>query len=293
MMSRLGIAMMWLLHFLPLRGLRWLGIGLGLLLYAFVWGRRRVVITNFKICFPQWSRQQNRQCARQHFIYFAQAWLDRSWLWFGTPELISQRVELKGAQELIQNIQPTVVFAPHFVGLDVGWTALCMHLKQPMRTIYTPQANAVVDAWITKGRQRFGDVHLFLRKEGAQAIVSQLRKNGLLYLLPDMNYAQDESIFVPFYGVMAATVPSLSRFAKLGKAQVVPVVSRMTNRGYVVRVLPAWINYPTDDVLADTQLMNERLQTWIDDMPAQYFWVHQRFKSRPEGDPSLYGGKRL
>ncbi|MSQ57141.1 MAG: lipid A biosynthesis acyltransferase [Limnohabitans sp.] len=293
MISRLGVAWMWLLHFLPLRVLRFLGAVLGLLLYAVVWGRRRVVTTNLKICFPQWNQQQNRQCARQHFIYFAQAWLDRSWLWIGSPELIRQRVELNGAQELIQNIQPTVVFAPHFVGLDVGWMALCMNQKQPMYTIYTPQADAVVDAWITQGRQRFGDVHLFSRKEGAQAIVSQLRKNGLLYLLPDMNYAQDESIFVPFYGVMAATVPSLSRFAKLGRALVVPVVSRMTDRGYVVQVLPAWLNYPTDDVHADTQLMNERLQAWIDDMPAQYFWVHQRFKSRPEGETSLYGGKRL
>jgi KDO2-lipid IV(A) lauroyltransferase len=103
-----------------------------------------------------------------------------------------------------------------------------------------------------------------------------------------MNYGESESIFVPFYGVPAATVPSLSRFAKLGRARVMPVLTRMTDTGYEVEVLPAWGDFPSDDAQADTALMNARLQTWIDDQPAQYFWVHKRFKTRPDGEPSLY-----
>src|SRR5690606_29258336 len=115
-----------------------------------------------------------------------------------------------------------------------------------------------------------------------------LRKGGLLYLLPDMDFGRDQTIFVPFYGVQAATVPSLSRFARLGKAKVVPVVAKLTPGGYEIRVLPAWQNFPTDDVEADTALMNERLQGYIDTMPSQYYWVHRRFKTRPEGEPPIY-----
>jgi KDO2-lipid IV(A) lauroyltransferase len=103
-----------------------------------------------------------------------------------------------------------------------------------------------------------------------------------------MNFGASESIFVPFYGVDAATVPSLSRFSALGRARVVPVVTRMTDKGYAVEILPAWTDFPSQDMHADTALMNMRLQSYIDAMPSQYFWVHKRFKTRPEGAPSVY-----
>jgi Kdo2-lipid IVA lauroyltransferase/acyltransferase len=103
-----------------------------------------------------------------------------------------------------------------------------------------------------------------------------------------MNFGPEESIFVPFYGVPAATVPSLSRFARLGRAKVVPVLTRLTPGGYEIRILDAWADFPSRDMNADTALMNERLQGWIDEMPDQYYWVHKRFKTRPPGAPSVY-----
>jgi KDO2-lipid IV(A) lauroyltransferase len=103
-----------------------------------------------------------------------------------------------------------------------------------------------------------------------------------------MNFGPEESIFVPFFGEPAATVPSLSRFAKLGRARVLPVVTRMTSSGYEVEVLKAWGDFPTVDAQADTALMNQRLETYIQEMPAQYFWVHKRFKTRPEGAKLIY-----
>jgi KDO2-lipid IV(A) lauroyltransferase len=136
--------------------------------------------------------------------------------------------------------------------------------------------------------QRFGSGRPFARADGVKAIVSALREGAPLYLLPDMNFGPEESIFVPFYGVPAATVPSLSRFARLGRAKVVPLVTRLTRDGYEIRVLPAWKDFPSDDVTADTALMNERLQGYIDAVPDQYYWVHKRFKTRPPGMPPGY-----
>jgi KDO2-lipid IV(A) lauroyltransferase len=109
-----------------------------------------------------------------------------------------------------------------------------------------------------------------------------------MYLLPDMNFGPEESIFVPFYGVPAATVPSLSRFARLGRAKVVPVVTRMRRGGYEVHVHEGWAAFPSGDVEADTALMNRRLQDYIDEMPDQYYWVHKRFKTRPPGEAGVY-----
>ena len=95
-------------------------------------------------------------------------------------------------------------------------------------------------------------------------------------------------MFVPFYGVPTATLTSLSRFARLGRAKVVPVVTRMTPQGYDVQILPAWSAFPGPDPVVDAATMNERLQAYIDAMPDQYYWVHRRFKSRPPGEPPAY-----
>lgn len=288
MFSVLGLWLLRGLGYLPLSWLRALGAGLGALLYGVVRSRRHVVLTNLSVCFPQSSAKEREALARQSFVHFAQAWLDRSWLWHRSAACIQSRVQLTGDVQVLSSDEPTVLFAPHFVGLDVGWTRLTLSLPLRFTTIFTPQSNAAVDAWVAQGRQRFGKVRLFRREDGVKPIVSALRKNELLYLLPDMNFGPSESIFVPFFGELAATVPSLSRFAKLGRARVVPVITRMTDAGYEVVVHPAWTDFPSDDAEADTALMNQRLEGFIHTMPAQYFWVHKRFKTRPSGAPEIY-----
>lgn len=288
MFSRLGVGFMKALAPLPLRWVRGLGWALGWLLYFIVPRRRHVVRVNLDLCFPQWTPEQRRELVPRVFIAFAQAWLDRSWLWHGDPKLVRERVKLQGAVAELEGREPTVVFWPHFVGMDAGWTALTLDTTRPFMTIYTHQANKVVDEWILQGRQRFGQVRLFRRADGVKAVVSALRDGTPLCLLPDMNFGPEESIFVPFYGVPAATVPSLSRFARLGRAKVVPLLTRITPQGYEVQVLPAWRDFPSDDLEADTALMNERLQDYIDGMPEQYYWVHKRFKTRPDGAKPVY-----
>lgn len=286
--TRSGIVFMQGLAALPLPVVRAMGVALGWLLYVLAVPRRRVVQTNLQLCFPDRPEHERRMLTRQTFVFFAQAWLDRSWLWHGHPDKLRRRLHLKGALTELDGEQPVVLFAPHFVGLDAGWAALTQQLPRAFTTIYTDQANKLLDRWILRGRRRFSNARLFGRAEGVQPIISALRAGQPLYLLPDMNFGPEESVFVPFYGVDAATVPSLSRFAKLGRAKVVPVVTRMTATGYEVEVMPAWSDVPSADFVADTALMNARLQDYINTMPAQYYWVHKRFKSRPEGEPSIY-----
>jgi KDO2-lipid IV(A) lauroyltransferase len=247
-----------------------------------------VVLINLRLCFPRWSEAKVRNAARENFDYFAKAWLDRGWLWHGGDGLLKKRLLLTGAVHELDGDAPTVIFAPHFVGLDAGWTAITQQLPRRFTTIYTDQANKVSDAWILQGRKRFGDARLFGRVEGVKPIIAALKAGEPLYLLPDMNFGPEESVFVPFYGVAACTVPSLSRFARLSRAKVVPILSRMTKEGYEIEVLPAWQEFPTADPVADTALMNLRLQSYIDSMLTQYYWVHKRFKDRPVGDLPPY-----
>ena len=300
LLSYFGILFMRGLARLPLAWVRGMGWVLGWVLYGAVASRRHVVWTNLRLCFPDWPAAKLRQVSQQTFIHFAQAWLDRGWLWHGPVAVTRCRLRITGSIDALQRVGPVVIFAPHFVGLDAGWTALTQQLEklpQPaagegahhhFSTLYSHQSNPQVDAWVLAGRKRFGNPRLFDRFAGPMPLVTSLREGGLLYLLPDMNYGLQESVFVPFYGVPAATVTSLARLAKLGRARIVPVVTRMTATGYDVQVMPAWTDMPTGDVTGDTALMNRRLESYIDTMPAQYFWVHKRFKDQPAGAPSVY-----
>ena len=289
MTARLGVWFMrQVLARLPLRVLRALGWGLGQVLYVLAVPRRRVALRNLELCFAQATPAQHQAWARETFVMFCQAWLDRGWLWAAPREVVMERVKLQGALQELDGDTPTIIFAPHFYGMDAGGLALPLRTERAFTSIFSTHPDPVVDAWFMAGRQRFGDVRMLNRNEGVKPIISSLRKGGLLYLLSDMDFGRGESIFVPFFGVSTATVTSLPRFARLGRAKVLGLYTRMTPTGYVAEITPAWEHYPTDDVQADTARMNRELQNAIDRMPGQYYWVHKRFKTRPEGEPSVY-----
>ncbi|HEY8049672.1 MAG TPA: lipid A biosynthesis acyltransferase, partial [Ramlibacter sp.] len=124
MISRLGVVFMRAIAPLPLGVVRGMGTALGALLYLLVVTRRRVAMRNLELCFPQWSVAQRRRVVREHFVLFAQAWLDRSWLWHAKPDVVRQRLSLTGAVGEIDGEAPTILFVPHFLGLDAGVTAL-------------------------------------------------------------------------------------------------------------------------------------------------------------------------
>ena len=287
--SRLGLALMHLLAKLPLPVLRGIGWGVGRLLFILAAPRRKIALRNLELCFPEVPAAQRRAWAKETFVVFCQTFIDRSWLWFGSEALVRSRVQLTGALHELEGDTATIVFAPHFYSMDAGGLALPLNTPREFTSIFATNPDPVLDAWFMAGRQRFGKVRMLNRADGVKPIIQCLRKGGLLYLLPDMDYGPSDSVFVPFFAVPdAATIPSLSRFARLGRAKVVPVLSRMTKTGYDIEVLPAWQNFPTDDVEADTTRQNRELEAQIRTMVPQYYWVHKRFKTRPEGEPSVY-----
>lgn len=290
--ARLGIGFMKAIAHLPLPVLRGAGHGLGRILHSLARPRRRVVDANLLVCFPELSQQERDRISRDTFVYFAQSWLDRAWLWHAPRKVVESRLTVRGAKddldELANGRQAIVLFAPHFYGLDAGATTLTMHMARPSMTIYTTQRDPMMNEWARIGRTRFGSVTALERTDGVKPVLHRLRRGEVLYLLPDMDFGPSQSIFAPFFGVQAATVPSLSRFSQLGRAIVMPVITRLTAKGYEVELLPRWNDFPTGDIVADTAHMNRMLEGYIRALPAQYYWVHRRFKTRPEGEPPVY-----
>lgn len=287
-MTRFMLTLVEWTRFLPFGVVRALGRALGWLLYALVSSRRRVVQTNLRLCFPQWSDEEVQRQSRKTFVYFAQAWLDRGWIWHGDPQVARKRIKLVGAVEEFEGNAPTLVFAPHFIGMDAGWIALTQQLPRQFITIYAAQTNKDVNDWILQGRKRFGNGQPVDRRDGFKPVLAAVKAGSPLCLLPDMNYEPDDSVFVPFYGVQAATMPSLSRIARLGRAKVIAAIARITPDGYEIEISPKWEDFPSKDLVEDTALMNLRLQGYIDKDPAQYYWVHKRFKDRPPGETPPY-----
>lgn len=284
----LAIGFIRLITTMPLSWVRALGWIFGNLFFYTIRSRRHIATVNLSLCFPTLGKAEIQKLVRRHFVYFMQALLDRSWLWHGSPKVTLERLKITGAVNELQNKKPVILFTPHFVGLDAAGIALTQQMQRQLNVIYTNQSNKTIDAWILNRRVRFGHMRLFDRIAGVKEIIVALRSGEMLGILPDMNFGPQESIFVPFYGVQTCTVPSLHRFSRMGKAKVVPVINHMTKHGYEIEVLPAWDNFPTQDMVADTAFMNQQLEKYIANMPAQYYWVHKRFKSRPAGEASVY-----
>lgn len=291
MKGKLLIALLWLLHWLPLPILAFVGRAFGSVLYYTVRGRRRVVQVNLAMCFPELNAAERRRLAKDHFKALGRSLLERGLLWWAKRERLERIVRVENAEvisRLLAEGRPVLLLVPHFVGLDAGGAAVAMQFDSV--SIYARQSDPTVDHWLHHGRSRFGDQILLARDAGPRATVRAMKSGRPFYYLPDMNFRTKDFVFVPFFGVPTATITGLSRLSKLAGAAVVPCPTRMLpgGKGYVVEIGEAWDNFPTDDPLADTARMNAWIESTVRTMPEQYYWVHRRFKTRPPGEKKPY-----
>jgi Kdo2-lipid IVA lauroyltransferase/acyltransferase len=289
MLARFGLALMWTLRFLPLAALSRAGEGFGWVLSVLAVERARICRINLEKCFPELSRSERDALVRAHFLVLGRSLLERGILWWSRRSRVERLVRLAGVEHLEPlRTRPVILFAPHFVGMDAGWTRLtCAY---DLTSVYARQKNAMLDGVLLRRRTRFGRQRVFSRQQGIRSALGALRKGMPMYYLPDHDFGRRDAIFVPFFGVPAATVPGLSRLARLAGALVVPCVTRMLpgGQGYEVRIHQAWDDFPTDDLQADTSRMNAFIEERVREMPEQYYWTHKRFKTRPAGETGWY-----
>ena len=289
--ARLAIALLWLVHWLPLR-VQWaIGSALGAMLHALAGSRRRIAARNLELCLPELGASERAALLREHFRWLGRSLVERGLLWFAPRDKLKSLIQVEGDIGLAERTEGAVMWlVPHFLALEIA--GLTMLICQGRRgcDIYQRQSNAVFDEAITRGRHRFGDSALISRKDGVKPLIRAVRDEGRAFFnMPDMDFGRKESAFVPFFGVPAATLLAPSRLARMLKMTVQPVVAEMIpGGGWRVRFLPAWTDWPTDDPEADAARMNAFIEAEVRRLPAQYLWVHKRFKTRPVGEPPLY-----
>lgn len=286
-----GLIALRLLHaLLPVAALARVGEALGLLLYAFGRTRRHIGATNLKLCFPDLPEAERARLLKAHFLALGRSTVLETVSWWGSRAELDRLVRLEGLEHVrAHQGKPLIWLAPHFVGLNVGAIRVTVEFA-PIVSIYSRLKSAAFDRVMLHSRTRFGGSEMHSRQEGVKPVIRAIKTGKPFYYLPDMDYGRKESIFVPFFGVPAATITGLPRLARATGAVVVPCITRWEKGGYVVRFYPAWDDYPTADVEADTRRMNAFIEDRIREMPEQYFWLHKRFKTQPEGRKgSIYG----
>ena len=285
---RILIALLWLLHWLPLPVLGRIGNAVGSLMYVAIPKRRKIALTNLRLCMPELSEAERVAIAKRHFQGYSRSILERSLLWWAPIPRLRKLIHIEpSVPQAEMESGPTILLCTHFVCLDVAGVGARVI---PVSSIYSPQKNKAFDRLLRYGRERFGPVRLFTRDEGVKPILRAMRDGLPYFMLPDMDFGEKDSAFVPFFGIPAATLTALPRLAAAARAKVIPVIATFlpNYQGYRVVFYPAWENYPGDDMIAATRRMNEFIEERVRENPAEYFWTHKRFKTRPNGEPSFY-----
>lgn len=290
--NRLGHLFLLLLAVLPYSWVVNIGYAIGRLGPIVAPKRDAIVKANLRACFPHFSQEKVMELANQHWRLFGRSLAERGRVWLGSAASIQEFVEFKSDVDLADG-QPRLFVGMHMVGIEAGLLAFTIRLQElkarPGITLYVRMTNAYFEQKIKAWRERFG-ARMLLRQNQTRELIREIRKGTVVLISPDMDLGLNDSIFVPFFGFPTNTVTSLSRLARASGAQVCPVVTTLKEggSGYICHVGQPWQNYPTDDIEADTLRMNQFFETQIRPRIAEYYWVHKRFKNRPEGQPSIY-----
>ena len=264
-------------------------VAIGYLAYFFAWRRRAIARRNLCLCFPDASAREISVLTRKHFLFYAKAFIDRTFFWSLEPEELRRQVLLSGEQYFLTALYrgPIILLAPHFLGLDVGLIRL--QLETTLVSVYSGQGSPVMDAFVLNGRSRYNSPILIKRGKGAVLrFVRHVQRGVPGYFLPDMDFGRRNSVFAEFMGQSAATVTSLARIVQSTGASIVPAVTVWREGRYEVTFYPAWTHSPLEDLLSCVQTMNDFIAERVRETPEQYLWTHRRFKTRPRGEPSVY-----
>ena len=253
--------------------------------------RRRIAGANLAYCFPELDAAQRDALVAGHFQSLGFALLEVALAWYADPALLRDLVRVDGREHLeaaLARGRGALLLAGHFTTLEIG--AARLGIDAPVDGVYRPHADPSMERASRDGRQRFGG--RLLDRTDVRGMLRRLRANRAVWYAPDQDPGPRNGVFAPFFGRPAATVTATARIARASGAPVLPfrVERSAGGRAYRVVIEPALTGFPSGDVHADAAQVNAVIERWARARPEQYLWVHRRFKTRPPGEPDVYGG---
>ncbi len=289
----LGLGALWLVSLLPYRVLMWLGRRLGGLMFHLARSRRQIAARNLELCFPELSADELVSLLRENFASTGMTFFEMAISWWWPAERLARLGQVEGLEHLRAaeaEGQGVLLMALHFTTLEMGGGLLGM--RQHMYGMYREHKNPLFDYIQRRGReQRLQGV---IERDDVRGMLKLLRTGQVVWYAPDQDYGAQRSVFVPLFGVPAATVTATSKFARLGRARVIPFTqTRLADgSGYKVVVHPPLADFPGESEEADCLRVNQWIEAAIRQQPEQYLWAHRRFKTRPAGEAKMYQKRR-
>lgn len=291
----LGLGLLWLVVQLPYRVQLTLGRVLGALMYRTAGARPAIAARNLELCFPQMSAAERERLLRENFASTGIAFFEMAMSWWWPRSRLSRLAHIEGLEHLQQAQQEgqgVILMALHFTTLEIGAALLGQH--HTIDGMYREHKNPLFDYVQRRGRERHNPDATAIEREDIRAMLKVLRAGRAIWYAPDQDYGRKQSIFVPLFGVSAATVTATTKFARLGKARVVPFTQERLadGSGYRLVIHPPLSDFPGESEEADCLRINQWIERAVSQHPEQYLWAHRRFKTRPEGEPRLYRKRR-
>ncbi|TXH97633.1 MAG: lipid A biosynthesis lauroyl acyltransferase [Pseudomonas sp.] len=287
----LGLGLLWLVVQLPYRVLLVLGRGLGVLMYRVAGERRYIAERNLELCFPNLNAAEREQLLKANFAALGIGFFETAMGWWWAKSRLARLGHIEGLehlQQIQQQGQGVILMALHFTTLELG--AALLGQVQTIDGMYRQHKNPLFDFIQRRGRERHNADATAIERDDIRAMLRVLRAGRAIWYAPDQDYGPKQSIFVPLFGIPAATVTATSKFARLGKARVVPFTQERLadGSGYRLVIHPPLADFPGASEEADCRRINQWIEEAVRRNPEQYLWVHRRFKTRPVGEPRLY-----
>ncbi|GKX56875.1 lipid A biosynthesis lauroyltransferase [Leminorella grimontii] len=286
----LGIGALYAVTLLPYPVINALGRRIGRLAMRLMKRRKAISRRNLELCFPDDSESQREEWLIRNFESTGMAILETGMAWFWPDWRIKRWSKVQGYDYLLKAAQEKrggIVIGIHFLTLELG--ARIIGLYTPGVGVYRPHDNRLMDWLQTWGRLRSNKY--MLDRRDIKGMIRSLKQGELLWYAPDHDYGPRNSVFAPFFAVeKAATTIGTSILMRAANPQLIPFtpMRNRDNSGYTVVIDAPLEGFPMDDQTAAAAFMNQAIEKQIAIAPEQYMWLHRRFKTRPEGEPSLY-----
>ncbi len=263
---------------------------LGRTAHKFLSSRRHIARRNLEICFPEFDTAKISTLTRQHFESLGMGVIELGMAWWCSDQELDKLITLNGLEHIdtaLEKGKGVVMLSGHFATTEISGRAIAKFLP-PMAAMYRPSDNPMNDQIMRRCRE--SSIPDLITKTGIRKLFKILKANRPIWYAADQAYNRKGTVLVPFFNEPATTNTSISQISKVSGAPIIPSYPMRVENGkhYEFTYLPPLENFPSDNLEADAIRINKILEEHIRRAPEQYFWVHRRFKGRPEGYPDIY-----
>ncbi|HES76961.1 MAG TPA: lipid A biosynthesis acyltransferase [bacterium] len=284
----LGLGVLRLGASLPLAWSQRVGRSLGVLAYHVLPSRRRIVLRNLELCFPELTHQQRLKLTRENFVATGMGLMEGGMAWWGSTQRLLPITRIVGMEHYLaahQHGRGVLVLGAHFTAMELGGRIAAMNV--PSSTVYKAAKNEFFNAVMLKQRGRH--YQALIASDNLRGMLDVLKAGGACWYGADQDFGLEQSVFAPFFNVQTSTLTFASKIAQRTGARVLFCYpERLPDaQGYVLHLLPVE-TFPSGDLFQDAKLYNSMIEDVVRKFPADYFWLHRRFKTRPQGEENPY-----